>query len=68
MDKELTLDELFKLRDEKQEKLKEERLKQKERQREILQLHLVDGMSMIDIGKKFGITRGRVHQIINSNE
>ena len=68
MDKELTLDELFKLRDEKQEKLKEERSKQKERQREILQLHLVDGMSMIDIGKKFGITRGRVHQIINSNE
>ena len=68
MDKELTLDELFKLRDEKQEKLKEERSKQKERQREILQLHLVDGVSMADIGKKFGITRGRVHQIINSNE
>ena len=68
MDKELTLDELFKLRDEKQEKLKEERAKQKERQREILQLHLVDGMSMIDIGKKFGITRGRVHQIITDSK
>ena len=68
MDKELTLDELFKLRDEKQEKLKEERLKQKERQREILQLHLVDGMSMIEIGKKFNISRARVHQIITDSK
>ena len=68
MENKLSLDELFKLRDEKQEKLKEERAKQKERQREILQLHLVDGMSMIDIGKKFGITRGRVHQIITDSK
>jgi DNA-directed RNA polymerase specialized sigma subunit len=68
MENKLTLDELFKLRDEKQEKLQTNREQQQERRREILQLHLVDGMSMIDIGKKFNITRARVHQIITESK
>ena len=68
MNKPLSLDELFKLRDEKQEKLQSKREQQKERRREILQLHRVDGMSMIDIGKKFNITRARVHQIITESK
>ena len=68
MENKLSLDELFKLRDEKQEKLQSKREAQQERRREILQLHLVDGMSMIEIGKKFNITRARVHQIITESK
>ena len=64
MNKPLSIEELFKLRDAKQEALQAKRAVSKERQQEILQLHLVDGMSMIEIGKKFNITRQRVHQII----
>lgn len=68
MNQPLSIDELFKLRDEKQEKLQTRREQQKERRREILQLHLVDGVSMIDIGKKYNISRARVHQIITESK
>jgi DNA-directed RNA polymerase specialized sigma subunit len=64
MNEPLSIDQLFALRDQKQEKLEAGRKGHKERQRAILQLHLVDGMSMVNIGKQYGISRARVHQII----
>ena len=68
MNEPLSIEELFKLRDAKQEALQAKRAVSKERRREILQLPLVDGMSMIEIGKKFNITRQRVHQIITESK
>ncbi len=68
MNEPLSIEELFKLRDANKEKLQTNRSKLKERQREILQAYLVDGESMINIGKKYGITRARVHQIISKGK
>jgi DNA-binding transcriptional regulator LsrR (DeoR family) len=33
---------------------------------EMAKLHLIDKLSYADIGKKYGITRQRVHQLINT--
>jgi hypothetical protein len=35
------------------------------RRKEIMKLHLVDNISMSDLGRRFGLSRQRIYQILN---
>ena len=61
----VNLEELFKKHKEKSTKRAEQMEKNKERNMYIVKQHLVNGRTLADIGQEFGISRQRVHTIVN---
>ena len=64
--KELTLEELEKLNSQRKGEITKEKAAYLARRKEIMKLHLVDKLPMATIGKRFGMSRQRIHQIINN--
>lgn len=61
----ITIEELEQLQTQRKEAIQQTIKDQQARRQEIMGLYLIDKVSMIAIGKRFNLTRQRVHQIIN---
>ncbi len=63
---ELSIDELDALFAQRREENQKARAGHAARRKEIMKLHLVDNVGMSDLGRRFGLSRQRIYQILNN--
>jgi DNA-directed RNA polymerase specialized sigma subunit len=63
----MSIEELDALNSQRKGEIAKQKAQQLERRKEIMKLHLVDGLPMAKIGQRYSLSRQRVHQIINGH-